>query len=96
MNVSYQSPKNCKKTDPLDYGYYENVKERHYLGKYNPNKNDIGFYNSKYTPEIETFNFFNHNNKSNSMNSMNANDDKDKFNYNEYNKVTFAIKSTII
>lgn len=93
MNDSYHSPKNCKKSDPLEYNYYENVKERHYLGKYKPNTNDIGFNNSKHTPEIETFNFYNHNKKTN---RMNTNDAKGKFNYNEYNKVTFAIKSTII
>ena len=93
MSHTYESPKNCKKTNPLEYGFYENVKERHYLGKYKQNKNGINYNNSKHTPEIETFNFNN-----NKLNNMDINNKKgiDKFNYNECNKFTFAIKSTII
>ena len=93
MNQTFQSPKNCKKTNPLEYDYYENVKERHYLGKYRPNKNDICYKNSTYVPEIETFNF---NNNSSDINLNINSNNISNLNYNENNKISFAIKSTII
>ena len=82
----YESPKNCKKTNPIEYNYYENVKERHYLGKYKPDQNDINYKNSKIIPEIETFNF----DGNNSAPKYNSN------NNNASNKLNFAIKSIII
>ena len=82
----YESPKNCKKTNPIEYNYYENVKERHYLGKYKPDQNDINYKNSKIIPEIETFNF----DGNNSAPNYNSN------NNNASNKLNFAIKSIII
>ena len=89
MNSRFESPKNCKKTNPIEYNYYENVKERHYLGKYKPDENDIYYKNSKIIPEIETFNFDN-----NSVVKINNN--KDNNDNNASNKLNFAIKSIII
>ena len=82
----FESPKNCKKTNPIEYNYYENVKERHYLGKYKPDENDINYKNSKIIPEIETFNF-------DSNNTVPKNNNNDN---NASNKLNFAIKSIII
>ena len=94
MSQFYESPKNNKKTNPIEYDYYENVKERHYLGKYNPNKDSIVYKNSKIIPEIDTFTFNDNNNSNNSNKKNNI----DNFNRNndDNNKLTFAIKSTII
>ena len=86
MSQSYESPKNCKKTNHIEYDYYKNVKERHYLGKYKPDENDINYKNSKIIQEIETFNFDGHN----SVPKNNNNDN------NASNKLNFAIKSIII
>ena len=36
MSSLCESPKNVKRTDPYKYEQYENIKERHYYGKYNP------------------------------------------------------------
>ena len=87
MNNRFDSPKNCKKTNPIEYNYYENVKERHYLGKYKTDENDINYKNSKIIPEIETFNF----NSNNPIQKNNNNNDN-----NASNKLNFAIKSIII
>ena len=95
MNQLCESPKNRKKTNPLEYNYYENVKEKHYLGKYKPDKNSIGYKNSKYIPEIETFNY-NYNNNNNKPNNVNINNNIGNINFNGNNKINFAIKSTII
>ena len=40
MSRRYESPKNLRKTNPMEYQDYENVKERHYLGKYRPEDDD--------------------------------------------------------
>ena len=93
MNQLFESPKNRKKTDPLEYNYYENIKEKHYLGRYKPDKNSYGYKNSKYIPEIETFSF-NNKNKSNNINIESNN--IGTLNFNGNNKINFAIKSTII
>ena len=97
MSQSYESPKNCKKTNPIEYDYYQNVKERHYLGKYKPNKDSIGYKNSKNILEIETFQLYDNKNNNNS-NISNGNNNISNFNgYNrDNNKITLAIKSTII
>ena len=69
MNYRYESPNNYQKTNP--YNYKENIKERHYLGKYNPNKEDIDYKNSK-LPEIENFTFSDNNvNKNSCINNNN-------------------------
>ena len=36
MSRRYESPENVKRTNPYEYQHYENIKERHYYGKYNP------------------------------------------------------------
>ena len=36
MSRRYESPENVKRTNPYEYQLYENIKERHYYGKYNP------------------------------------------------------------
>ena len=95
MNQLCGSPKNRKKTNTLEYDYYENVKEKHYLGKYKPDKNSIGYKNSKYIPEIETFNF-NKNDNNNKPNNVNIDNNIDNINFNGSNRINFAIKSTII
>ena len=90
MNHCFESPKNCKKTNPIEYNYNENIKERHYFGKYNPNNDSMRYKNSK-LPEIETFNF------SNNCNNVNKNDNIDSHdNNNARNKLKYAIKSIII
>ena len=69
MNHRYESPNNNQKTNP--YNYNENIKERHYLGKYNPNKDYIDYKNSK-LPEIENFTFSDNNvNKNSCINNNN-------------------------
>ena len=93
MSYRYESPENIKRPNPYEDEYYENVKERHYLGKYKPDTNDINYKNSKYVPEIESFNL-NKNNKS--KNNSNFDINLEKHNYEANNKITFAIKSTIL
>ena len=36
MSHRCESPENVKRTNPYEYQLYENIKERHYYGKYNP------------------------------------------------------------
>ena len=38
MSRIYESPENVKRTNPYEYEQYENIKERHYNGKYNPSE----------------------------------------------------------
>ena len=90
MNRKYESPKNKKKTNPIEYNYYENVKERHYLGKYKPDKDSICYQNSQMMPDIESFSFIGNSNNSNKINDINNNDN------NGSNKLKYAIKSVII
>ena len=91
MSHFFESPKNNKKTNPIEYNYYENVKERHFLGKYRPDKESIGYKNSKFTPEIESFDFNNNN-----ASHVNKNNDITNFENNGTDKLKFVIKSTII
>ena len=92
MNHNYESPKNKKKTNPIEYNYYENIKERHYLGKYKPDTDSIGYKNSKLMSdiEIESFNFNGNSNHNNKISNCNNNDN------NGSNKLKYAIKSVII
>ena len=69
MSRRYESPKNLRKTNPMEYQDYENVKERHYLGKYRPeddvetdfrDNNDFDNY-----PETSAFGFVNYDNGNN-------------------------------
>ena len=104
MSYRYESPKNSKKTNPMEYNDNENVKERHHLGKYFPDKNSIGYKNSKYIPEFDYFEFShksnnasnnidNKNNFNNNIGNINNFNDKE---FNKGNRLRFAIKSTII
>ena len=68
MSHGYESPKNLRKTNPLKYQYYENVKERHYLGKYRPDENDTDFRdNNDFDdfPETSAFGFCSNDNDNN-------------------------------
>ena len=61
MSHRYESPKNLRKTNPMNF-LYEDVKEKHYLAKYRPDEdedntdfrdnNDISCF-----PETSAFNF---------------------------------------
>ena len=39
----YESPENVKRTNPENYELYEDVKRRHYYGKYRPSEEKIEF-----------------------------------------------------
>ena len=91
MSHCFDSPKLKKKTNPIEYNYYENVKERHFFGKYKPDKDIKDHNNSKNIPEISTFNF-----DDNNLNPANKNININNNENNETNKLKSLIKSIII
>ena len=93
MNSCFESPKNRKMINPLDYNYNDDVKERHYKARYYPDMKDVE--NTKRMSNIEIENFAFNSNCSNT----NINNDiyKNNENYNKrMNDFKFAIKSIII
>ena len=86
MSRRYESPINVKRTNPYEYQHYENIKERHYYGKYNPcEKVDCDY------PETGAFNLENNNDE-------NA---KEKYEFEDCElkgklKIKLAIKSLLM
>ena len=86
MNRRSESPENVRRTNPYEYQYYENIKERHYYGKYRPNEKEKNDY-----PETAAF----------SLLDKNEEDIKEKFDFEDCDlkgrlKIKLAIKSLLM
>ena len=86
MSRRYESPENVKRTNPYEYEQYENIKERHYYGKYMPSEKISSDY-----PETGAF----------SLGNKNVEEEKEKYEFEDCDlkgrlQIKLAIKSLLI
>ena len=86
MSRRYESPENVRRTNPYEYERYENIKERHYYGKYNQEEKDSSDY-----PETTAF----------ALGKKTEEDGKEKFEFDGCDlkgklRIKLAIKSLLM
>ena len=86
MSRRYESPENVRRTNPYEYERYENIKERHYYGKYNQEEKDSSDY-----PETTAF----------ALGKKTEEDGKEKYEFNDCDlkrklRIKLAIKSLLM